>query len=123
MKKSEGKEETRLHARSTFYLLSGGIHLVDNIFGIVVAAEEGGKDGTVVGRVTARDASRFSPSWFNSVGNFDCTSMGEIPARTREWSKDATQTRCFVYCGYHVAMCVCEREGSSLCEFKRIEVE
>lgn len=55
------------------YLLPRRVHLVDNVFGVVVAAQEGCQDGAVVRCVAARDTSRLPLSWFNGVGNFYCS--------------------------------------------------
>ena len=52
------------------YLLPRCIHFVDNVFGIVVAAQEGCQDGAIIRCVAARDTSRLPLSWFDGVGNF-----------------------------------------------------
>ena len=55
------------------YLLPRRVHFIDNVFGIVVAAQEGCQDGAVVRCVAARDTSRLPLSWFDGVGDFYCS--------------------------------------------------
>jgi len=54
-----------------------GVHFVDNVFGIIVAAKERRQGRTVVRCVAAGNASRLPLSWFDGVGDFYCNKIND----------------------------------------------